>query len=107
MENEKNIWKELILEFMDFARMRISDNNLTLGEWESIAKTIAEGMNLKGTTDDFARFYGKTKTNVTTVIDRKMLAKPERCLLHSFNDFQRAIPQVWKITRKRLVINAF
>jgi hypothetical protein len=71
-----------------------------LEEAESIAKTIQCNMSLTGTADDFAGFYGKSKTNVTTVIDRRMLPKPRRVLLHSFNDFREAIPASWHVHKE-------
>lgn len=92
--------KSIILDFIDFVRFKVENDSLTLPEYQSIVKAIGEGINLKGTADDFARFYGKTKTNVTTVIDRKMLTKPERCLLHSFSEFQKAKPKSWNFTIK-------
>ena len=95
MPENTNIAKRIILDFLDFIRFKIENDSLTLEEADTIAKTIAGGLNLTGTTDDFARFYGKTKTNVTTVIDRKMLSKPRRVLLHSFNEFRRSVPRTW------------
>ena len=100
MPEQTNFWKDTILEFLDFIRIKIENGDLTLSEWEDIAKTIGSEVGLKGTVDDFARFYGKTKTNVTTVIDRKMLPRPERCLLHSFNEFRKVIPSSWRNHKK-------
>lgn len=100
MSEETNFLKPIILEFIDFVRFKVEHDNLTISEFQSIAKIIGEGLNLKGTTNDFALFYGKSKTNVSTVIDRKMLPKPERCLLHSFADFQKAKPKSWGFTGK-------
>ena len=95
MRTETNFAKEIILEFLDYIRFKIENDKLTMGEAESIARAIQEDMPLVGTSDDFAEFYGKTKTNVTTVIDRRMLSKPKRTLLHSFNEFRNAVPQSW------------
>ena len=95
MPTETNFAKEIILEFLDYIRYKVENDRLTMEEADSIAKTIQSNMSLSGTADDFAKFYGKTKTNVTTVIDRKMLPRPRRALLHSFNDFRRAIPRSW------------
>lgn len=95
MPEKTNFAKRIILEFLDFIRFKIENDSLTMEEADSIAKTIENSLNLTGTTDDFARFYGKSKTNVTTVIDRKMLPKPRRVLLHSFNLFRNAIPKSW------------
>ena len=95
MPENQNFAKEIILEFLDYLRYKIENDRLTMEEADSIAKTIQGGMNLTGTTDDFAQYFGKTKTNVTTVIDRKMLPKPRRTLLHSFNEFRNAVPSSW------------
>lgn len=95
MQKEKRPGKEIILEFLDFLRYKIENESLTFDEAESIARTLEDGLNLVGTADDLARFYGKTKTNVTTVIDRKMLSRPKRLVLHSFNEFRRAVPRSW------------
>ena len=95
MPDNQNFAKEIILEFLDFIRFKIESGSLTMEDADSIAKTIQSHLNLSGTADDFARFYGKTKTNVTTVIDRRFLPKPKRVLLHSFNDFRKAVPSSW------------
>lgn len=95
MPNNQNFAKQIVLEFLDFIRFKVENDKLTMADADAIAKAIQAGLPLSGTTEDFARFYGKTKTNVTTVIDRRMLSKPKRTLLHSFNEFQRAVPQSW------------
>ena len=95
MQKEQCPGKKIALEFLDFIRFKLENDSLTIEEAESIAKTIESGLNLVGTADDLARFYGKTKTNVTTVIDRKMLSRPKRLVLHSFNEFRKAIPHSW------------
>ena len=101
MLDDTNFAKKIILDFIDFVRFKIENDKLTLEEAKSIARTIESCLNLTGTVDDFAKFFGKTKTNVTTVIDRKMLPKPKRTLLHSFNEFRKAIPSSWNVHKKR------
>lgn len=100
MSREQNFAKEIILEFLDYIRFKIENDRLTIEEADSIAKTIQGGLPLVGTADDFAKFYGKTKTNVTTVIDRRFLPKPKRALLHSFNEFRKVIPSSWNHTQQ-------
>lgn len=95
MPNNQNFAKKIILEFLDFIKMKIEDDSLSLEEADSIAKTFESSLNLTGTADDFAKFYGKSKTNITTVIDRKMLPKPRRLVVHSFNAFRKVIPSKW------------
>ena len=96
MSTEKSIGKKIVLEFIDFVRYKVENDSLTLEEVESIARVLQSEMNLVGTADDFAKFYGKTKTNVTTVIDRRMLPKPRRLVVHSFNAFSKVIPDKWR-----------
>jgi len=95
MPKEQSIGKKIALEFLDYIRFKIESDSLTLEEAESIARTFESGLNLTGTADDFARFYGKSKTNVTTVIDRRMMPKPRRLVVHSFNAFRKVIPKGW------------
>ena len=96
MSKEQNNFKGIVLEFLDYIRYKVENDCLTLEEAESIARTFEENLDLTGTADDFARFYGKSKTNVTTVIDRKMLPRPRRMVMHSFNKFRKAVPDSWK-----------
>lgn len=95
MQKEQSLGKRIALEFLDFLRFKVENDSLTMEEVESIAKTFEESVNLTGTADDFARFYGKSKTNVTTVIDRKMMSRPRRLVVHSFNEFRRNKPASW------------
>lgn len=100
MPKEQSLGKKIVLEFLDFIRFKIESDSLTMEDADSIARTFENSLNLTGTADDFARFYGKTKTNVTTVIDRKMLPKPRRLVMHSFNAFRKVIPSSWHIHKE-------
>jgi hypothetical protein len=100
MEDNTNYAKRIILEFLDYIRYKVENDRLTLEEADTIAKTLQGEMRLTGTADDFSRFYGKTKTNVTTVIDRKMLSKPRRMVMHSFNEFRNAVPSGWYVHKE-------
>ena len=95
MTEQTNFWKKLVLDFLDYARYKVESDGMTMDEWESIAKTIESGVCLRGTIEDFARYYGKPKTNISSVIDRKITMKPERRVLHSFNAFRKVVPSSW------------
>lgn len=95
MPKEQNNFKGIVLEFLDYLRYKVENDKMTMEGLESLAKTMECNLNLCGTADDFARFYGKSKTNVTTVIDRKMLSRPKRMVMHSFNEFRKARPKAW------------
>lgn len=96
MSEKENIGKKIILDFLDFIRFKVENDTLTLEETESLSHMFENNLILTGTLDDIARFYGKPKENVKVVISRKVLAKPKRCVLHSFNAFRKAVPDKWK-----------
>ena len=96
MTHESNFAKEIILDFRDFIRYKVENDRLTMGEADSIAKTIHEGISMFGTVDDLCGFYGQNRANVKAVIGRKMLGKPERRVYYPFNAFRKAVPSKWK-----------
>ena len=96
MQKESDFAKKIILEFLDYVRFKVKNDKLTMEEADSIAKTIQEGFHLLGTIDDLAAFYGQSKTNIKTVICRKLISKPQRRVFYSFNAFQRIVPTKWK-----------
>lgn len=95
MPKEQNNFKGIVIEFLDYLRYKIENDRMTMEDMEALARTIECNLDLCGTADDFARFYGKSKTNITTVIDRKMLSRPKRMVMHSFNEFRKARPKAW------------
>lgn len=96
MSEETTIVKRIIIEFLEFIRFKVENDRLTMEDMEAIAKTMEANLDLSGTADDFARFYGKTKTNVSTVIDRAMIPRPRRTVSYSFRTFRKAIPKSWR-----------
>lgn len=92
---DASVLKCLLLDQLDYFRDRIANDRLTLEEIESITRIFANHLHLLGTADDFARFYGQSRTNVSSVLNRRMIEKPIRRVYHSFNAFQRIIPASW------------
>lgn len=95
MSEESSIFKRIIIEFLDYLKYKVESDSLTMEDTEAIARTFEDNLDLTGTADDFARFYGKTKTNITTVIDRNFLPKPKRLVAYRFKDFRRVRPKCW------------
>lgn len=98
MSEESSIFKRIIIEFLDYLKYKVESDSLTMEDTEAIARTFEDNLDLTGTADDFARFYGKSKTNITTVIDRNFLPKPRRLVAYRFKDFRRVKPKGWTIT---------
>ena len=101
MPKEQNNFKGIVLEFLDFLRYKIENDRMTMEDVESLAKTMECNLNLCGTADDFARFYGKSKTNVNAVISRKVLDKPSRKVLYPFKQFRRSVPNSWNVKEQQ------
>ena len=97
MTQETNPWKAIVLEFIDFIRYKVESDRLTVGEAESIAKTFIGNLDLVGTADDFAAFWHRPKTNVTSIIDRKVTEKPARLVAYRFAPVRKAVPESWHV----------
>lgn len=89
------IGKRILLEFIDFIRYKVENDLLTMREVEGAARLIEEHLPLLGTAEDFAKFYNQPKTNISSVINRRMIQKPIRRVFHSFNAFRKVIPKSW------------
>ena len=96
MSEETNIWKGIVLEFLDYLRYKVENGKLTMRETESMAKTLESGLDLQGTVEDFSRFYGQSRTNVSSVINRRLFIKPVRRVYYSFHAFRKVVPERWK-----------
>lgn len=95
--------KKILLEFIGYLQYKVENDLMTLEEVESMSKMFEENMMLTGTADDFAKFYDKPKTNVSSVINRRMLTKPTRKVYHSFNEFRKVKPPSWGAHNKSSV----
>ena len=92
-----DVGKRVLAEFLDYLKYKVDNDLLTMEEVESMAKAIEENLTVLGTADDFARFYDQPRTNVSSVINRKMIQKPVRKVYYSFKAFRKIAPDKWKI----------
>lgn len=90
--------EEYLLEILDFYEFKIKNGSCRMNDVESVTKILEQNMELSGTKDEFARFYGKSKDAVSSVINRRMLEKPRRnIVLYPFHSFIKLIPSSWHI----------
>ncbi len=92
----ENIAKDVLLEFLSFLEYKINNDALTVEELQEAARAVPEGLRLQGTAEDFAKFYGQSRSNVSMVISRKVFDKPKRRVYYSFNEFRKKVPKSWK-----------
>lgn len=72
-------------------------DSCTMAEMKSLSKMLMSNMEIDGTLDDFAEFYGKSKDAVSSQIKRNLLAKPKRnVVLYPFHAFQKVVPKSWR-----------
>lgn len=62
---------------------------------QALIRFFCEGLELEGTADDFAKFFGKSKNNVKVAICRKMTDAPKRKVVYQFSKFLKIIPENW------------
>lgn len=97
--NKENLSEEILCEMLQFLQHKIRTKRLSISDAEAIRR-IFDGIDITGTAEDFARFYGQNPVNVRSVICRKYLGKPRRVVLYSFNKFRRLIPSSWRSCTK-------
>lgn len=88
----------LLIEFLDFLKFKIANGTMSKEETDNLYRSFVENSNIYGTITDLSAFYHQTPNNVKVVINRKLLSKPKRTVLYSFNDFARVKPDGWNKT---------
>ena len=89
--------KKELLEILDYYKFKLKKNACTMEEINSAAKMLQENMKINGTLDDFAEFYGKTKTAVSSQIKRNLIDRPKKNVtLYPFHKFRRVVPDSWR-----------
>lgn len=79
-----NAGKQVLLEFLDYLHFKIENDLLTMEEIETLVHFIDNDLTVLGTIDDFASFYKQSRTNVSSVIHRRLIEKPVRKVYYSF-----------------------
>ena len=92
----ENVGKRILSEFLSYLKYKVDNDLVTMEEVESVLRMIEESLTVLGTADDFARFYGQPRTNISSVINRKMMDKPIRKVYYSFKAFRKIIPEKWR-----------
>lgn len=88
--------KDELIEILDYYKFKLKRDGCTMAEINSTIKAIESNMNSDGTLDDFADFYGKSKTAVSSQIKRNLIDKPKKNVtLYPFHKFRRIVPDSW------------
>lgn len=88
--------KQILSEMLAYYKYKVDNDLCTMAEIESAQKALTENMQIYGTIDDFANFYGVSPGNVRATISRKLLAKPIRRVFYPFHKFLKIVPTKWR-----------
>lgn len=89
--------KEELIEILDYYKFKLKRNGCTMAEINSTIKALESNMEIDGTLNDFAAFYEKSKTAVSSQIKRNLIAKPKKNVtLYPFHKFRKIIPDAWR-----------
>lgn len=87
--------KKFILNTLDYLKYQVENNLCTMEEIESVLDMLYKTLNVVGTVEDFAKYYGQKEANVRNVLSRKVLAKPKRRVFYKFLPFLKNVPDKW------------
>ena len=96
--NRENLSEEILCELLQFLQYKIRHKCLTVSDAQALQKLFND-IDISGTADDFAKFYGQHPVTVRSVICRKYIGKPHRAVLYSFKQFRNILPALWRKRR--------
>ena len=88
--------KRILSEMLAYYKYKVDNDLCTMAEIESAQKALTENMEIYGTIDDLAKFYGTSPGNVRATISRKLIAKPIRRVFYPFHKFLKIVPSKWR-----------
>lgn len=88
--------KDYLIEILDFYKYKLQTGGCGMSEMNDVLHALEENMELNGSIEDFAKFYGQTEQNIRTTINRNLIDKPKRKILYPFHKFSKVIPPKWR-----------
>lgn len=96
MERQTNEAEDLVIEVLEFAIAKVKAGKCSPRELGRVAQVLSEEMNVEASIEEMAEHFGKTKNNVSNVIHRSYMGKPERKVVYNFAKFLKIIPSSWR-----------
>ena len=88
--------KHNLSEIIGYIKYKVDNDLCTPEEIESVSRMAMENLELYGTIEDMARFYGVQESKVRNTINRKMIEKPKRRVYYRFLSFMKIVPAKWR-----------
>ena len=87
--------KSTLSEILGYYKYKVENNLCTMEEIESATKALEGNLEIYGTTEDMANYFGVPNSNVRNVISRKVFDKPKRRVYYRFLAILKAAPTKW------------
>ncbi len=88
--------KESLSEIVGFIKYKIDNDLCTPEEIESVSRMVQSDLELYGTIEDLAKFYGVPESRIRNTINRKLIDKPKRRVYYRFLRFMKIAPEKWR-----------
>ena len=88
--------KQILSEILAYYKYKVDNDLCTMAEIESAQKALTENMEIYGTIEDLAKFYGVSPGNVRATISRKLIANPIRRVFYPFHKFLKVVTTKWR-----------
>ncbi len=91
--------KQTLIDFLTYCIECLRNDECTEAELESVYREAVTRIDVRGTCDDFARFYGQSKTNIRNVLARRYIPegqRPKRSVTYNFRWFDSLVPKNWR-----------
>lgn len=89
--------RQTLINFLTYCIERLRNGECTEEELESAYREVVTHIDVRGTCDDFARFYGQPKTNIRNVLSRRYIPETQKPKLQTCNRLKIKRLQVWQI----------
>jgi hypothetical protein len=96
MDRQTNSAENFVIEILEFAISKIRAGKCSPKELGRVAQILSEEMNVEASIEDMAEHFGRSKNNVSNVIHRSYVGKPERKVVYNFAKFLKIIPSSWR-----------
>lgn len=96
MERQTNSAENFVIEILEFAISKIKAGKCSPKELGRVAQILSEEMNVEASIEEMAEHFGRSKNNVSNVIHRSYVGKPERKVVYNFAKFLKIIPSSWR-----------
>jgi len=88
--------KKNLSEIIGYIKYKVDNDLCTPEEIDSVARMAKENLELYGTIEDLAKFYGVSEPLVRSTINRKLIDKPKRRVYYRFLSFMKIVPKKWR-----------